>query len=166
MAKLLVRRGIFDDLAKEALGRAVHRRNRIEHQYEAISLPDAEDAVHSIRATVERCVAKSDPYSAPGLFGFFMGGFEGGPEGERHFFNGWSGLLFLLAHCDSPPWFGIVIPSSNTEARVRRAELSSFTAEQLLNILAELDMKSDSGYSTYGESVFRGQLAHLGLTPP
>jgi len=164
-AQLLVRRGLFDELAARALVRAVERRNRVEHSYEIPDLCDAQDTVQLVRATIEHCVARSDPYWAPVLFGQFLGGHSCGPDGEKHWFQGWSGLLFVLARCGSPPWFGVVVPSSNskTEAAVRRVCFSELSCDQLLEALAALEARSSEGYRGYGESTFRGQLACLGL---
>jgi hypothetical protein len=146
-----------------ALGRAVERRNRVEHSYEQIDLGDAQDTVHLVRETIEHCVAKSDPYSAPAFFGRFLGGHSVGPEGEKHWFHGWSGLLFVLARCGSSPWFGVIVPSSKTEAIVRRVSLSELSCDQLLEALAALEAQSTGSYSGYGERTFLGQLACAGL---
>lgn len=162
-AELLVRRGLFDDLAAQALRRAVDRRNRVEHRYEQIALGDALETAHLIRATIENCVAKSDPYWAPALFGMFVGGSSKGPESEKHWFQGWSGLLFVLARCDSPPWFGIVVPSSKTEATVRKVSFKELSCAQLWESLTTLEKQSSAGDSEYTELTFLRQLACLGL---
>lgn len=161
---LLVRRGLFDGLAAEALRRAVERRNLVEHGYGKIALHDAQDTVHVIRATIENCVAKSDPYGAPAFFGYFLGGHSSSPTGEKHSFHGWSGLVFVLARCDSPPWFGVVVPSSKTEAAVRKVPLSRISCDQLLEVLTALDALSVAGYSGYDERTFLRRLACAGLT--
>jgi hypothetical protein len=162
-ADLLLRRGIFDNLATQALRRAVERRNLIEHRYEQITLDSAQETVHTIRSSIENCVAKSDPYWAPGFFGSFLGGYSGGNDGETHHFDGWSGLLFVLARCESPPWFGVILPSSSTEAIVRKVSFSELTCNQLLEALSELEAKSSPGYSGYGVQTLVGQLKCLGL---
>jgi hypothetical protein len=160
---LLVRRGVFDSPAAGALRRAVERRNRIEHRYEQVSLEDAQDTVHLIRSAIENCVTRSDPYQAPVFFGSFLGGHSGGEGEEKHWFHGWSGLLFVLARCESPPWFGVIIPSSKTEATVRRIPFSELTCEQLLEVLATLELQSSAGLFQPAESTFARQLAFLGL---
>jgi hypothetical protein len=162
-ADLLVRRGIFDSLASLALQRATARRNVIEHQYQQIGLDDAQDTVQLVRSTIENCVAKSDPYRATSFFGQFLGGFSSGPHGQVHQFDGWSGNLFVLARYESPPWFGIVIPSSNTEAIARRAPFSALTCDGLLEALVTLEARSSDSYSVGDEGTYRGQLACLGL---
>jgi hypothetical protein len=161
---LLVRRGLFDGLAAEALRRAVERRNLVEHGYEQIALRDAQDTVHVIRAMIENCVAKSDPYWAPAFFGYFLGGHSGGTAEEKHWFHGWTDLVFVLARCDSPPWFGVVVPSSTTEAAVRKVALSRISCDQLLEALTALEAQSLAGYSGYDEHTFLRQLACAGLT--
>jgi hypothetical protein len=158
-----VHRGLFDDLATGALRRVVERRNHVEHDYEQICLDDARETVHLIRATIENCVARSDPYWAPAFFGSFLGGHSAGPAGEKHWFHGWSGLLFVLARYASPPWFGVIIPSSETVATVRRVSFSELSCDQLLEALAELEAQSSTGYVGYGEPTFLGQLACAGL---
>lgn len=162
-ANLLVQRGLFDGLAAGALHRAVHRRNLVEHGYEQVALVDAQDMVHLIRSTIENCVAKSDPYCGPAFFGSFLGGHGCGPAGVRHWFDGWSSLLFVLACLDSAPWFGVIVPSSKTEATVRKVPLSELSCDQLLEALALLEAQSSSGFFGYDELTFLGQLACLGL---
>jgi hypothetical protein len=163
-AKLLVHRGLFDDLAANALRRAVDRRNRVEHDYQQIGLDDARETVRVIRATIENCVTKSDPYRAPALFGSFLGGHSGGPAGDTHWFHGWSGLLFVLTCCFPAPWFGVVIPSSKTEATVRRVFLSELSCAQLAGALAALEARSSSaGYSECDRPTFLGKLTCAGL---
>jgi hypothetical protein len=119
--------------------------------------------VHLIRASIENCAAKSDPYRAPALFGLLLGGSSGGPHGVTHSFNGWSGLLFVMARCELPPWFGVVVPSSNTEAIVRKILFSTLSCNQLFEALAALEARSSTGYSEYDERTLVGQLACLGL---
>ena len=163
IAELLERRGVFDSLAGKALRHAVGLRNRVEHDYEQISLKDAQVTVQLIRSTIENCVAKSNPYQAPALFGRFLGGYSGGPQGEVHHFDGWHELIFLLARCESPPWFGVVIPSSSTDAIVLKVPFSEMTCDQLLNTLLTLETLSAPGSSIYGEQTFVDQLTCLGL---
>jgi hypothetical protein len=160
-AKLLVRRGVFDDLASRALRRAVDRRNTIEHEYDQVSFFDAQDGVQLIRATMETCVNKSDPCLAPALFGSFLGRCSSSGGKETHSFDAWAGLLFILARCDSPPWFGVVVPSSEVEATLRRVHLSELSCDQLLELLLALEKQSSPGYSAYGERTFEAQLACL-----
>lgn len=162
-AELLFKRGIFDSLATRALERAVTRRNQIEHDYCQVSLSDAQDTVHLIRSTIENCVQRSDPYKSPGLFGTFLGGHSSGPHGVQHRFEGWSGVLFVFARTESEPWLGIVVPSSNVHATVRKTLFSSLTCEELLRALVPLEKQSTTGYSEYGEPTFAAQLTSLGL---
>lgn len=164
-ADLLVRRGLFDKLASSALGRAVERRNRVEHDYGPVALNDVQDTVHLIRTTIENCVSKSDPYWAPAFFGSFQGGYGIGPAGERHWFGGWLGLLFVFARCASTPWFGVVTPSSAIEAIVRRVAFSALSCDQLSELLALLEAQASAGFAGYGEPAFRGQLTCAGLIP-
>ncbi len=163
-AKLLVSRGIFDDLAAQALGRAVDRRNRVEHSYEQIALSDVQDTVHLIRATIENCVAKYDSYWAPAFFGSFLGGYSVGPDGDKCWFNGWSDLLCVIARFDAKPWLGVIVPSSKTEATVRKVFLSKLSCDQLRETLTALEEKSSNGYSGFDESLFRSYLKCAGLT--
>jgi hypothetical protein len=158
-AELLVHRGLFDELAAGALRRAVERRNVVEHDYKQVTFCDAQDTVHLIRTTIENCVAKSDPCLVPGFFGSFLGGHASGVDGEKHWFDGWSGLLFVLARFDSAPWFGVIVPSSNTEATVRKVLFSELSCDQLLATLVKLEKQSSAGYSEYGERTFAAQLA-------
>src|SRR6185369_4269316 len=60
-SNLLIRRGIFDQLAADTLGRAVDRRNRVEHRYEIPNVADVEDTVQLVRATIENAIRRSDP---------------------------------------------------------------------------------------------------------
>jgi hypothetical protein len=86
-----------------------------------------------------------------------------GPDSEKHFFEAWSGLMFVFATCDLVPWFGIVIPSSTTEATVRKVPLREMSLSDLLDILDALERQTAGGYSGYGEDTFRGQLLCTGL---
>jgi len=140
-ADLLVKRGIFDELAAGALGRVVDRRNRIEHFYERADHNDARDTVQLVRATIESSVAKSDPYRAPAIFGSILGGYSGGEGEAKHWFHGWSGLLVVFARCDRLPWLGVAIPSTKTSASIRRVALHHLSCDQLLKILAVLEQR-------------------------
>lgn len=162
-ANLLVRRGVLDSLAAGALERAVDRRNRVEHSYERVDIKDARDTVQLVRATIENSVAKADPYWAPAFFGSFLGGHSSGERGENHWFHGWSGLVFVFARCDPQPWFGIVIPSSETAATIRRVSLRDVSCNQVLDLLAALESQSSPGYTGYAEETLRGQLVCAGL---
>lgn len=162
-ANLLVRRGLFDSLAARALGRATDRRNRVEHDYEDIPITDVQDTVHIIRTTIENCVAKSDPYWAPALFGFYLGAHSTGARGETHWFHGWADVLFVFARCEVHPWLGVIIPCSITEATVRKVHFSELSCDQLMDALAELETRSMNGYTGYGEDTFCRQLEIAGL---
>ncbi|MBP9144030.1 MAG: hypothetical protein KBI44_06075 [Thermoanaerobaculia bacterium] len=162
-AALLVRRGIFDQLAADALARAVDRRNRVEHQYEFPSSADTQDTIQLVRATVDGALVRSDPKCSPAFFGSFSGGYKLTPAGEEFWFDSWSGLVFVFALSEPEPWFGVVIPTTDTEAALRRAPLRSFSCEQLLALHVALERLPDGGVSGYGAKIFRGQLESAGL---
>lgn len=162
-AGLLVRRGIFDQLAADALGRAVERRNRVEHQYEVPNAADTQDTVQLVRATIDGAIARSDPKWSPGFYGSFAGGFRSGRGGHTFWFDGWHELVLVLAVSEPEPWFGILIPSSKSEAVLRRASLREFTCDQLIDLHTALDLLPHGGFSGYGAQMFRGQLQSAGL---
>jgi len=162
-AKLLVRRGVIDDLATGALKRAIERRHQVEHRYEAPRLVEAEDTVQVVRATIETAVAKSDPYSSPSLFGTILGGYQSGPSGTTHWFGGWGGMLFLLVVISSEPWVGVMVPSSDTRATLRRVALKKVSCDQLFDFLSTMEQQQESGYSGFGPSVLEGKLRSAGL---
>jgi hypothetical protein len=170
-AELLVRRGVFDSLAAVALKRSVERRNRVEHKYEEIGIDDARETVHVIRATIENCVSKSNPYMAPVFFGYYLGGYTysfgtGTENTEKHSFYGWSDLVFILARCSPPPWFGIIVPSrgSKTEATLRKVWFSELSCDQLSEALAALEERTSDSLSVESERTFIARLACLGLS--
>jgi|ERR1700710_80519 len=113
-SNLLIRRGIFDQLAADTLGRAVDRRNRVEHHYEIPNIADVEDTVQLVRATIDTAVRKSDPMWAAGFYNGFLGGYQTSPDETKFWFDGWSEAMFVMAVTESPPWFGVVIPQSAT----------------------------------------------------
>lgn len=162
-ARLLVRRGVIDDLAAGALKRAIERRHQVEHRYEAPRLGDVQDTVQVVRATIETATAKSDPYSAPSLFGTILGGFSVGPSDTKHWFSGWGELLFLIVVIQSEPWAGVLLPSSATKATLRRVALKKVSCEQLFEFLSTLERRQNSGYSGYGASLVEGKLRSAGL---
>jgi len=162
-ARLLVRRGVIDDLAAGALKRAIERRHQVEHRYEAPRLEDAEDTVQVVRATIETAVAKSDPYSSPSLFGTILGGYSSGPSGTKHRFAGWNGLLFVVVVISSEPWAGVLVPSSATKATLRRVALKKVSCDQLFGFLSILECQQGSGYSGFGPDVLEGKLRSAGL---
>lgn len=164
-ASLLISRGIFDELAATALGRAIDRRNRVEHQYEIPDVVDVHDTVQLVRASIETAVTTSDPMRAAGFYNGFLGGHQTSGDETKFWFNGWSGVMFVLAVTETPPWFGVVVPSSSTKARLRHAPLKAFTCQQLLQLHALLDARSTSGFSGYGPQMFRGELRSAGLLP-
>jgi hypothetical protein len=162
-SNLLIRRGIFDQLAADTLSRAVDRRNKVEHRYEIPNVADVEDTVQLVRATIETAVRRSDPMWAPGVYNYFLGGNQTSDEETTFWFDGWSGVMFVMAVTESPPWFGIVLPSSTTQAQVRWTLLEKFTCDQLFEIHTHLEVNRIAGFSGYGPQMFRGQLNAAGL---
>jgi hypothetical protein len=161
-AELLVHRGIFDPLAMIALGRAVDRRNRVEHQYEELPLRDVQETVHLVRATIENATARSDPYWAPAMFG----GYVGTLCGSEPRFDAWMGLISVFVRGDTPPWFGIVIPPANSfdrTAYVRKVYLRDLCCKDLIAILGELESQSPNGWGSCDQETIQKQLACLGL---
>jgi hypothetical protein len=161
--KLLVRRNVIDHLAAGALKRAIELRHQVEHRYEVPQLEDAENMVQIVRATIETAAAKSDPYSSRSLFGTILGGYSSGQSGEKHWFGGWNGLLFVVVVISSKPWAGVLIPSSNTKATLRKAVLKKVSCDQLFDFLAVLEGLQESGYSGLSPGQLEGQLTCAGL---
>jgi hypothetical protein len=143
--EVLVRRGIFDSLSTEALKRSVSRRNDAEHDYRGIELHEAQDTVQMIRATVTNSVAKSGPYNSPVLFGSILGGYGTSKGSVRGWFNGWSGSAFHLATFVQPPWVGIIVPSNQTEAVVRRVCFDKLSVRILQEALTVVESHTVPG---------------------
>lgn len=160
---ILVRRGIMDHLAAAALERAIDRRHRVEHGYTTPTLEDTQDTIHVVRASVATIVANSNPYVAPYRFGTYLGGQGGGPDGIKCWFHGWSGVIFVHATFAPIPWLGEVIPSSSTDAVVRRVPLGRMTREQLLSYLTAIEQRQSGGHSGSDVNMWEAELRHLGM---
>ena len=162
-ADLLVKRGIFDDLASRALKRAVDRRHKIEHQYLNPLLDEAQDTVQMVRATIETAVAKSDPYSSPAFYGTILGGHASSPTGTAHWFAGWSGALYLTVVPTGEPWIGVVIPSSKTKATLRKVALKKVTCAELQDFRSALEPHVTGLGSGTGPATLKQQLECCGI---
>lgn len=164
-AEILVRRGIFDILATQTLQRAVNRRNIAEHNYEGVELTDAQDTVQIVRATIQNSVAKSSPYFSPALFGMIAGG-SGTSNGSIYGqFDGWIGAAFILVTTVRSPWLGVIVPKNDTEAVVRKVDLSKVTREQLFEALeiAESSVGKNSDCGSTSADLWHAQLRSAGL---
>lgn len=157
-ARLLVRRGVIDDLAAGVLKRAIERRHQVEHRYEAARLEDTEDTVQVVRATIETAIAKSDVYASPALFGTMLGGFSSGPSGTKTWFSGWKDVLFIIVVICKEPWAGVLIPSSPTQAVLRRVALKKVSCERLFDFIMVLERQAESGYGGLSPDLFEAKL--------
>lgn len=135
-AHFLMSRGIMDDLTSRVLERAVEKRNRVEHDYVAPTLEDAEDVVELLRRTMATLRAQSDPSLAPMVFGSFLGGHGYGKQGAYAVFDGWSDPLALFCRFSKRPWVGLLIPETKEKALLRRAHLNEATPEELVQLLS------------------------------
>jgi hypothetical protein len=161
---ILVRRGVFDSLARQALERAIDRRNEAEHDYKRISLPEAQDVVHTVRATVENAVARSGPYDLPALFGTIMGGMSVSKGVRTGSFDGWSGSAFVLVTTTKRPWAGIIVPKNETEAVVRRVDFEKLSSEQLIEALSIAEsLLADQDISSCCPDLWHARLIAAGL---
>jgi hypothetical protein len=164
-ARLLVRRGVFDELASGVLERAIRRRHHVEHRYEAVLLEDAEDTVQIVRATIETAVAKSNPYYSPGLLGTIAGGFLADAHGGvRQWFNRWSGPVAVIVVTASEPWAGVLIQATDTKATLRRVPLKNLSCDQLFDFLSILEQRVEELRSGgLGQHMFEAKLRVSGL---
>jgi hypothetical protein len=162
-AEYLTKRGIIDDLTARVLERAIDDRNRVEHDFTPTSLERAEDIVELLRRTMFTLRANSDPSYGPMIFGSYLGGWGWGDNGPTSAFHGWNGPLVVFSRFSSDPWVGIVIPSSEAEATVRRTYLKCLKRDQLLQIhtMAEQRFSSTTSFSDPETSRFR--LSSVGL---
>ncbi len=161
-ADLLLRRGIVDVLANEALRRAVERRNLVEHKYQSLTLGEAEDTVQLVRASIGAALASHRPYEGTSLVGTILGGHGGEVDRPDFWFSGWSGIAFVVVRETNPPWFGVVVPTNEEDAVVRRVELASLTCDVWLEVLSALEARS-SLTSTESPNLWLGTLRAASL---
>lgn len=140
-AEVLIERGVLDALASNVLKRAISKRNQVEHKYRCLPFEEAQDVVQVVRGTIDSITGKTPPYEGLCLFGGFLHGFSGGPSGLKFWFNGWSDPALMILSFDVDPWIGIIVPSSRTDAVVRRVRIRDVTVRQLLDVLTVLEDK-------------------------
>lgn len=139
ISEVLIARSIFTERAALCLQRAADVRNGIEHQYQPISMCETQDLVQLVHMTIEYTVNRSSPFVSPILYGEVDGGAGVGSAGVYGTFGGWRGCSFVSIIFEPRPWLGIVQPTSNFEATVRRAFFDDFTVQGYLAVLEILD---------------------------
>lgn len=165
-AQILVKRGVFDSLASKSLKRAIDQRNAVEHDYRCLRLEQAQDVVHTVRATIENALTRADPYASPGWFGTPVGGAYTSKGQAKGSFNGWSGGAFLLVTTVEQPWAGIVAPRNDTEAVVRKVKLEQISVEQLLEALSIAESRLvDQSSPSLDRNLWHAHLQSAGLLP-
>lgn len=151
-AAFLVSRGIIDSLTSRVLERAVDLRNKVEHQFCSPTLPEAENFVELLRRTINMIANDSNPSRAPFLFGsplYAIG------AGERTFaqFHGWTGSIAVVNRFALRKWVGVIVPSDESHALVRRVYLNTMTTEQLVQILSLAEQKFGKPSSSMGTAI-------------
>lgn len=141
---LLVRRGVLDSVERGALDTAASQRHLLEHKYQPPDLALAQANVQLIRATLESVVARSDPSWSPAMAGTFMSGWGYSPAGYTFNFDRWNGPIFFLMVLVNDPWVGVLVPSSNLEAILRRVRLRQVSSAELAETLAVVGSGRDS----------------------
>jgi phage FluMu protein gp41 len=162
-SELLQRRGVVDDLTARVVGRTIDMRNDIEHRYVAPSIEDAENAVELTRRTIHFIKRENDPSTAPWLFGGFSHGRFISPQETRVEFDQWNGVVFIIATFFTPPWLGVVEPSSKTQAHVRRAYFRDVDLSIYEEILRVLEGKIGRLSSAASASICRDIAIGAGL---
>lgn len=164
-ASIILRRGIIDDLTSRVLARAIRIRDVAEHEFQAVSLEDAEDLVELLRRTIQCIRTHSSPEMGPFIFGFIGGGTSYSEErGYRGMFYGWSDPVAVINTFASEPWIGVVIPNSRSDAVLRKVILHEIDSDLLLNALTLLEsiFGTASGGSGARGCVARAAAAGLG----
>lgn len=159
MAKILVQRGIIDDLTERVLARAIKKRNQAEHEYVKHPLQEVEDVVELMRRTIESLINISNPDRGA----FILGSLQYSLTGDKIEFRGWANPLFLLNTISVRPWMAIIIPSSLSEATVRRVFLKDISCDNLLKILKKLDETQDSISGGFSDNILKKLLCQTGL---
>ncbi len=170
-SEVLVRRRIIDELAERVLARAIDDRNAVEHRYSILDVERAEDIIELFRREVESLRAQSDPRRGLCFFGQMLFSASYGATGteRRCGFHGWRGQAAIAATFDDPPWFGVVIPSSESKAIVRRVKMCEITTATWMKVLTALEgnfarpmmfnppdmwklLAAEAGLSTFGST--------------
>jgi hypothetical protein len=140
-AEVLRSRGLLDELTSKVLRRAIERRNIVEHEYQPISLEQAEDTVELLRRTIQCLRAESEPANGPCFFGHFQHSVSCGKNGVKAEFHGWSGPAFFMCTFAPKPWLGAIVPRAgdNAAATVRRTYFEDVEVELLLELLGLLE---------------------------
>jgi len=146
-AAILVRRNIIEPLTSRVLARAIAVRNVAEHEYQAVSCEDAEDVVELLRRTIQCLRAQSEPEWGPFVFGGMSWGSSGSEKGLFGHFYGWREPVGVVNTIAKEPWVGVIIPSSQSDATVRKVPLREIDRELLLESIAVLE-------STFGRVGF------------
>lgn len=139
-AKLLLRRGILDELTARVVARAVDLRNDVEHQYHVPALENAEDVVQLFRLTIGRQRQQCAPEYGPFFWGKMQYNIQGRDGSTIATFGGWGQTpCFVMCTIEPHPWVGVVVPQALDQATVRRAYLRDVTCEQLLGLHGVLE---------------------------
>lgn len=138
---LLQERRIFDATAARALQTAIMERDKVEHQFAAATLQQAESFVETMRSTISRLRAESNPSLRPFLFGRMSYRLTVGTNGGSAQFFGWLEPCFIFCSLDKRPWLGAAIPdqSDPASAKVRRTFFDETPTQLLLKVVQALE---------------------------
>ena len=162
-AELLLSRGLLDDITSGAFSRAIQERDRVEHQFLAPNVEQAEDFVELMRRTIQGIRADSDPSEGPFLFGMIPHSISGNAHGHFARFYGWQKPCLLLCSFDPRPWLGAILPQSANTAIVRRAFFDEVPTRLLLEVLQTAEQTFGRAESTVSSALWKLVLAECGL---
>ncbi len=162
-AELLVRRGVIDDLSSRVLKRAVAVRNIAEHQYSPPTAEQAEDAVELIRRVVHFVTQTTDPSKGPWLFGTPLHGYSCDGDTVMATFDAWTEFCFVICGFFDPPWLGVVEPTGDKSANVRRCYFRNLRLPVYEEILTTLEHKYRFPGSSASALVCKEQAIAAGL---
>lgn len=153
-SEILLQIGVIDKLTSKVLKRIIDVRNIAEHKYQSINLDDAEDIVELLRRLCDSLIGISEPDKINAVWGHFNYGYQlTNLNGKYDFgFPGWSKECFVLQLTATPPWMGVVFPTSKQHAVVKRVFLKDVPTNLLIEVLLYVQGCMDKKNKRWRES--------------
>lgn len=140
-SEILLRLNIIDKLTSKVLQRVIDTRNIAEHEYLAVSIEAAEDAVELIRRTRDSLYSFSNPSELSVVYGAFQYSISLSENNYEYGFYGFSNELLIVQTLIEEPWIGIVLPTNSSEATIRRTFIKDMSCETLFQIHKKIKLE-------------------------
>lgn len=166
-AKLLQERGILDTTAVSALKRAIFERDKAEHRFKAVTVQEAESFVETMRSSISRVRAESDPALSPYFFGRMSYSIRLSESTSSVKFLGWVEPCFLFCTWVQDPWLGAMLPDTGDRfgAIVRRGLFKEITTDLLLKVLQTLELSYGQSEGSVSLEIGKKILRESGVVP-